>query len=172
MDPASQMPYDPPMTAAVLEGKLADRDAWTADRCTMAKALDVLGTRTSFLLMREAFYGSRRFDEFARRVGITEASAAARLKELTEHGLLTREPYQEPGQRTRHEYVLTEKGRDLLPVALALMAWGDKHLTGTRGGPLAMTHSGCGAEVAVKVRCDRGHPVPLDELSVSVARRR
>lgn len=160
------------MSAAVLEGKLADRDAWSADRCTMAKALDVLGTRTSFLLMREAFYGSRRFDEFARRAGITEASAAARLKELTEHGLLRREPYQEPGQRTRHEYVLTEKGRDLLPVALALMAWGDKHLAGGRGGPLAMKHAGCGAEVAVEVRCVEGHPVPLEELSVSVARRR
>ena len=160
------------MTAAVLEGKLADRDAWTAERCTMAKALDVLGTRTSFLLMREAFYGSRRFDEFARRVGITEAAAAARLKELTEHGLLERQPYQEPGQRTRHEYVLTEKGRDLLPVALALMAWGDKHLTGTRGAPLAMRHAGCGADVTVEVRCTEGHAVPLEELAVAVARGR
>lgn len=159
------------MTAAVLEGRLADRDAWSADRCTMAKTLEVLGTRTSFLLLREAYYGSRRFDEFARRTGITEASAAARLKELTGHGLLERQPYQEPGQRTRHEYVLTEKGRDLLPVALALMAWGDKHLTGSRGAPLAMRHVGCGADVAVEVRCTEGHPVPLDELSVSATGR-
>ena len=122
--------------------------------------------------MREAFYGSRRFDDFARRAGITEAPAAAWLKELTEHGLLTREPYQEPGQGTRHEYVLTDKDRDLLPVALALMAWGDKHLTGSSGGPLAMRHSRCGADVLVEGRCDEGHPVPLDELSVSIARRR
>jgi DNA-binding HxlR family transcriptional regulator len=157
---------------AVLEGKLADRDAWTADRCSIAKALDVLGTRSSFLLMREAFYGSRRFDEFARRVGISEAVAAARLKELTEHGLLSREPYQEPGQRTRHEYVLTEMGRDLLPVALALMAWGDKHLTGERGAPLALRHRECGADVNVEVRCANGHEVPLDELGLNVARRR
>jgi DNA-binding HxlR family transcriptional regulator len=156
---------------AVLEGKLADRDAWSADRCSIAKALDVLGTRSSFLLMREAFYGSRRFDEFARRVGISEAVAAARLKELTEHGLLSREPYQEPGQRTRHEYVLTEKGRELLPVALALMAWGDKHLTGDRGAPLALRHIPCGGDVAVEVRCTHGHDVPLDELGVNVARR-
>ena len=159
------------MTAAVLEGKLADRDAWTADRCSMAKALDVLGTRTSFLLLREAFYGSRRFDEFARRAGITEASAAARLRELTEHGLLERRPYQEPGQRTRHEYVLTEKGRDLLPVALALMAWGDKHLSGSRGGPLTMRHADCGSPVVVETRCEEGHAVPLEELSVAVRRR-
>jgi DNA-binding HxlR family transcriptional regulator len=153
---------------AVLEGKLADRDAWTANRCSIAKALDVLGTRSSFLLMREAFYGGRRFEELARRVGITEASAAARLKELTEHGLLERQPYQEPGQRTRHEYVLTEKGRDLLPVALALMEWGDKHLTGSRGAPLALRHTTCGADVSVEVRCANGHPVPLDELGVGV----
>lgn len=159
------------MTAAVLEGKLANRDAWTADRCSMAKALEVLGTRTSFLLLREAFYGSRRFDEFARRTGITEASAAARLKELTDHGLLERRPYQEPGQRTRHEYVLTEKGRDLLPAALALMAWGDKHLQGSRGAPLTMSHVDCGAPVRVEARCEHGHPVPLEELSVSVRRR-
>ena len=156
---------------AVLEGKLADRDSWRADRCSMAKALEVLGPRSSFLLMREAFYGARRFDEFTRRVGVTEAVAAARLKELTEHGLLERQPYQEPGQRTRHEYVLTDRGRELLPVALALMAWGDKHLTGARGGPLTMRHSGCGADVAVEVRCADGHAVPLDELSVNVARR-
>jgi DNA-binding HxlR family transcriptional regulator len=160
------------MTAAVLEGKLADRDSWQATRCSMAKALDVLGTRTSFLLMREAFYGSRRFDEFTRRVGITEASAAARLKELTEHGLLERRPYQEPGQRTRHEYVLTEKGRDLMPVALALMAWGDKHLTGSRGAPLKLRHTTCGRPVAVEVRCTEGHVVPLDELGVSAAQSR
>jgi DNA-binding HxlR family transcriptional regulator len=157
---------------AVLEGKLSDRDAWTADRCSIAKALDVLGTRSSFLLMREAFYGGRRFDELARRVGISEAVAAARLKELTAHGLLAREPYQEPGQRTRHEYVLTDKGRDLLPVALALMAWGDKHLTGDRGAPLALRHTACGADVGVEVRCAKGHDVPLDELGVHVARSR
>jgi DNA-binding HxlR family transcriptional regulator len=156
----------------VLEGHLADRDAWNADRCSIAKALDVLGARSSFLLMREAFYGARRFDEFTRRVGITEAVASARLRELTEHGLLARQPYQEPGQRTRHEYVLTEKGRDILPIALALMAWGDKHLTGERGAPLALRHAGCGADVAVEVRCAEGHAVPLEELSVSAVRRR
>jgi DNA-binding HxlR family transcriptional regulator len=160
------------MTAAVLEGRLADRETWTARRCTMAKALDVLATRNSFLVMREAFYGTRRFDEFARRVGMTEAAAAARLKELTEHGLLERRPYQEPGQRTRHEYVLTEKGRDLLPVALALMAWGDKHLTGSRGAPLKLRHTTCGADVSVEVRCAEGHEVALGELAVSAAQSR
>ena len=156
----------------VLEGALADRDAWTAERCSMAKALDLLSARSSFLLMREAFYGGRRFDDLARRAGVTEAVAAARLKELVADGLLERRPYQEPGQRTRHEYVLTGKGRDLLPVVLALMEWGDKHLTGERGAPLALRHTTCGSPVHVEVRCEDGHEVPLDALGVRPARRR
>lgn len=155
--------------SARLEGVLADRDAWTASRCTIAKAIDVVGTKSALLLMREAFYGTRRFDAFARRVGITEAAAAARLKELVEVGLLERQPYQEPGQRTRDEYVITQMGRDLLPAALALMQWGDRYLTGKRGAPLALTHTECGARTHVEVRCDNGHEVPLNQLSINVA---
>ena len=158
--------------AARLEGVLADRDSWRATRCTMAKALDVVGTKSALLLMREAFYGTRRFDDFARRAGITEAVAATRLRELVDLGLLQREPYQEPGQRTRFEYVLTDMGRDLLPVALGLMQWGDRHLTGPRGAPLSLTHADCGSPIDVDVRCEAGHHVPLGELSVNVARKR
>jgi hypothetical protein len=88
---------------------------------------------------------------------------------LTELGVLERSPYQEPGQRTRYEYLLTDMGRDLLPVALALMQWGDRYLTGTRGGPLDLTHTDCGEPVDVQVRCAIGHDVPLDELSVAFA---
>jgi hypothetical protein len=71
-------------------------------------------------VLREASFGTRRFDDFARRVGIGEPAVAARLTELTADGLLDRVPYQEPGQRTRYEYQLTKKGRDLLPVITAL----------------------------------------------------
>src|SRR3978361_168574 len=106
---------------AVLEGRLADRAAWSADdRCSIHRAMQVVGTRSAMLLMREAFYGTRRFDDFAARVGITEAIAAKRLRELVEAGLLERSPYREPGQRTRHEYRLTDMGRDLVPATLAL----------------------------------------------------
>jgi DNA-binding HxlR family transcriptional regulator len=153
-----------------LQGALANRGAWQATRCSIDKALGVVGTRSALLLMREAFYGTRRFDDFATRVGITEAVAAARLRELVEAGLFTRQPYQEPGQRTRYEYVLTEMGRDLAPAALALMQWGDTYLTDERGAPLALTHSDCGAPVAVEVRCRQGHEVPLGEVAVRVTR--
>ncbi|ERN44115.1 HxlR family transcriptional regulator, partial [Prescottella equi NBRC 101255 = C 7] len=118
------------MEAARLDGFLADRDAWRPTQCSIGKAMDVVGTRSAMLILREAYYGTTRFDHFAERVGITEAVAAARLRELTAEGLFERRPYKELGQRTRHEYVLTDKGRDLLPAVLALMQWGDRYLQG------------------------------------------
>jgi len=151
---------------AQLTGPLADRDAWTAERCSIGRALEVVGTRSALLLMREAFYGTRRFDDFARRVGVTEAVAAKRLRELVDAGLLTRRPYREPGSRTRDEYVLTAMGRDLLPVALGLMQWGDRYLAGPAGPPLALHHRGCGATVHVEVGCECGHAVPLAQIDV------
>jgi DNA-binding HxlR family transcriptional regulator len=155
-----------------LEGRLADRDVWRAgNHCSIGRAMEVVGTRSAMLLMREAFYGTRRFDDFAARVGITEAVAAKRLRELVDAGLLQRAPYREPGQRTREEYLLTPKGRDLVPAALALMQWGDTYLADQPGGPLALRHSGCGADVAVEVRCTEGHAVPLEEIGVRVRRR-
>lgn len=153
--------------AATLTGALADRSAWRADRCPIGKALQVVGTRSAMLIMREAYYGTTRFDDFAVRVGITEAVAAARLRELTDAGLLERRPYREPGQRTRSEYRLTDKGRDLMPVVLGLFAWGAKHISPGARAPVALSHADCGAEVQVVVRCTKGHAVPLEELVVS-----
>ena len=150
-----------------LEGRLADRSRWTAERCTIDAALSVVSTRSAMLILREAFYGTRRFDDFVERVGITEAVAAARLRELTEAGVLRREPYQEPGRRTRHEYRLTEMGRDLFPALLALAQWGDRYLTGEAGPPLEWRHTDCGATVSTQVRCAAGHDVPVGGLSVS-----
>jgi DNA-binding HxlR family transcriptional regulator len=156
-----------------LEGPLSDRSAWRAHgRCSIGRAMEVVGTRSAMLLMREAFYGTRRFDDFAVRVGITEAVAAKRLRELVDAGLLERTPYQEPGQRTRHEYRLTEMGRDLAPAALALMQWGDQYLAGEDGAPLRLRHAECGAPVEVQVRCTNGHDVPLGETHVEVNRPR
>lgn len=155
-----------------LQGPLANRGDWQAIRCSIDKALGVVGTRSALLLMREAFYGTRRFDDFAARVGISDAVASSRLRELVDAGLLERRPYREPGRRTRDEYVLTDMGRDLAPAALALMQWGDRYLTGDAGAPLALSHAHCGAPVRVEVRCEVGHEVPLGEVAVRPARRR
>ena len=127
-------------------------------RWVHAKSLDVISTRSAFLILREAFYGTTRFDDFAERAGISEPVAAARLREFVEQGLLVREDYREPGQRTRQQYRLTEKGADLFPAVAAPMQWGDRWLD-DRGGPLELRHRGCGTRVNVQLRCASGHHV-------------
>jgi DNA-binding HxlR family transcriptional regulator len=154
----------------LLQGVLADRDAWTAvGQCSIEKTMSALGTKSAMLIMREAYYGTTRFDDFAHRVGVTKAAAAARLAELVDLGLLARQPYREPGQRTRDEYVLTEAGIDFMPVVWAMFEWGQRHLPGRNR--LRLTHVGCGADATVEVRCAEGHPVPPEELGVELVKR-
>jgi DNA-binding HxlR family transcriptional regulator len=157
-----------PVTYATahLEGKLADLDGWVPRNCSIGRALDVIGTRSALLILREAFYGVKRFDDFVRRLEMTEAVISARLRELVDVGVLEKVPYREPGQRARSEYALTQMGLDLLPSLLALMRWGDTYLA-DRGGPIALNHLGCGAPVEVRVVCDEGHDVGLGELTMS-----
>jgi DNA-binding HxlR family transcriptional regulator len=146
-------------------GDLATRgDVALGDACPMDRAVRAIGNRPALLLMREVFYGASRFDSLAKRVGVSEAVAAQRLRELVELGLLAREPYREPGQRTRHAYVLTDRGRDLLPVVLALVQWGAAHTDGS--APL-LTHAGCGEAVQVEVRCAEGHVVAEQDIVLS-----
>jgi DNA-binding HxlR family transcriptional regulator len=149
-----------------MTGRLDPRGAWTADRCPIARSLDVLTTRSAFLLLREAFYGTTRFDDFAARAGLSEPVTAARLRELVDHGLLERADYREPGQRTRHGYRLTDKGADLFPALAALMQWGDRWLD-ERGSPVELRHRDCGAPVAVELRCADGHAVTPGELDLA-----
>jgi DNA-binding HxlR family transcriptional regulator len=149
-----------------LEGRLTDpaRGA-SGDYCPISRAMAVVGTRSAILLLREAAYGTSRFDDFARRTGLTEAVAASRLKELVNHGLLRKEPYQEPGQRTRQAYVLTGAGRDLVPVLVALAAWGSTHAP--RRGTPRFSHEGCGEPVAAVLQCAAGHVLDDAELLVT-----
>ncbi len=151
-----------------LTGRLAQRgDVALGDRCPLDRAVQLIGNRSALLLLREVFYGASRFDALVKRVGITEAAAAQRLRELVEAGVLAKEPYREPGQRTRHAYVLTESGHALLPTVLALLQWGRNHTAG--GGP-EVTHDGCGAPVEVEVRCAAGHLLGEDEVLVGTRR--
>lgn len=132
--------------------------------CSVRRALDVIGDRWSLLILREAFNGVRRFDDLATHLDISESVLARRLRGLVEAGVLNRIPYRAAGQRTRHDYQLTAKGRDLFPVVVALLQWGDRYLADDAGGSWSVTHADCGEPVEVVVRCpEHGDPLtPFD----------
>jgi DNA-binding HxlR family transcriptional regulator len=141
-------------------------EAGARERCSIRRALEVAGNRSALLIMREAFYGTTRFDDFAGRAGISEPVTATRLRDLVDHGLLRREPYRDPGQRTRMAYRLTDKGADLLPVLIALMNWGDRWLSDDPA-PLAVRHRGCGEPVRAELRCAAGDRLEAADLELS-----
>ena len=108
------------------------------DRCSIARSLEIVGERWALLILREVFLGIRRFDQMQQHLGIARNILADRLRTLVDHGILEQRLYQE--RPPRSEYRLTEKGIDLYPALMMLMAWGDKHLTGSRGPALALEH--------------------------------
>ena len=119
--------------------------------CSVARALEIVGERWTLLILRDAFLGVRRFDDFQRSLGIARNVLNARLQRLMEAGLLERRRYQERPER--FEYRLTDMGRDLWPSIVALMQWGDRHLAGASGPPMALEHRGCGGGVDDRRRC-------------------
>jgi DNA-binding HxlR family transcriptional regulator len=135
--------------------------SWALDydpaTCNIAAALAVVGEKWTFLVLREAFNGIRRFDDMQRRTGAPRQVLSSRLSRLVAEGILGKAPYQEPGQRLRHEYRLTEKGIELFPVIAALLAWGDKHAAAPGGPPVELTHRDCGAPVFLQLTCSQGH---------------
>jgi DNA-binding HxlR family transcriptional regulator len=148
-------------------GGLARRgDVPLGAACPIDRAMGVLGNRTAMLLLREAFYGASRFEQLVKRVGVTEAVAAQRLRELVAAGVLAKRPYREPGQRTRQEYVLTESGTALAPILAGLLEWGRVHLPDDRSR-VALTHDGCDAPVHAVLRCGAGHDVAESDVVVS-----
>jgi DNA-binding HxlR family transcriptional regulator len=153
--------------AAVMEGSLADLNAWERAGCSIARALDIIGTRSAILILREAYYGTRRFDSFAGRVGITDAALAKQLRKLVEAGLFEKRPYQESGQRVRHEYLLTENGLDLLPAVVALWQWGDRYLQ-PGPAPLQRFDTRTGEPVRVELRAADGAEVDIEHLGIRI----
>jgi DNA-binding HxlR family transcriptional regulator len=132
---------------------------WSAENCTIGRAMEILGEKWTVLVLREVFLGIRRFDDMRVRTQIPRQVLTNRLARLVNHGLLRREPYQEPGSRAREEYRLTEKGLDLYPVLVALRDWGDRHLMGPEGPPMVTVHRDCGDAVHTVLWCDAGHDV-------------
>lgn len=126
------------------------RTSFADMECSVARTLEVVGEWWTMLVIREAFNGVRRFDDFQSRLGIARNVLAARLQSLVDHGVLERRQYQD--RPPRCEYRLTEKGRDLYPVLIAMLTWGDKWTAGEDGPPLRLVHS-CGHEPNATLVC-------------------
>jgi DNA-binding HxlR family transcriptional regulator len=121
------------------------------ESCSVARAMDILGERWTMLIMREAFYGVRRFSDMQRNLGIARNILSTRLQTLVRSGILERRLYQEEPER--FEYRLTQAGRDLYPAVIAIMKWGDEHLAEEAGPPVVLRHS-CGELVDPVLVCD------------------
>jgi DNA-binding HxlR family transcriptional regulator len=135
----------------------SDRFRYSAANCSIARTLGVVGEKWTLLVLREAFYGIRRFDDFHAALGCARNLLATRLKTLVTHGLLERVAYQDDVGRSRHEYRLTDKGRDLFPVVVALMQWGDRWTADDSGPAARLLHRNCGEPVTVELSCGAGH---------------
>ncbi|NIY70801.1 winged helix-turn-helix transcriptional regulator [Streptomyces malaysiensis] len=156
--------------AFTLASPLSNRDSWTAAGwCPMERALDLIGTRSTMTLLREVFYGATRFDDLARRASMTAAIASRRLRQLVDNGLLERRPYQEPGQRTRFEYVITDRGREIFPIVAALVQFAER-LPAEPGPKVELSHADCGEPLVVEVHCATGHVVAPADTVVSIAK--
>lgn len=130
--------------------------------CSVARTAALIGDAWTVLVLRDLFNGVRRFDDLAGHLGIARNVLTRRLATLVDAGLVRRVPYREPGRRERHEYQLTDAGRELRPVVLAMLDWGDRHLAGEAGPPLRIEHPECGGAVHVELRCENGHPLTPD----------
>jgi DNA-binding HxlR family transcriptional regulator len=118
---------------------------YESQRCSVARTLELVGERWTLLIVRDAFLGVRRFGDFAERLGVARNVLQDRLERLVEAGVLAKVPYQE--RPLRHEYRLTDMGRDLWPSIVALLQFGDKHLASDAGPPMLLLHRDCGGEL-------------------------
>ncbi len=132
---------------------------YDTENCTIGAALAIVGEKWTFLVLREAFNGVRRFDDIRRRTRAPRQILSDRLARLVEQGLLRKVPYREAGQRARSEYRLTEKGLALYPLIVALLEWGNTYAVSAEGSLVELTHRDCGAPVQLQLRCADGHDV-------------
>lgn len=119
--------------------------------CTIARSADLLADGWTVLIIRDACLGIRRFEDFQRRLGVGRNILTVRLQRMVAEGLLDRVEYQQ--RPVRHEYRLTDKGRDVYPILAAMAAFGDKWLTGPEGTPLVLHHVPCDHDMQAVVVC-------------------
>jgi DNA-binding HxlR family transcriptional regulator len=125
---------------------------YATQNCSIARTLELVGERWTLLIVREAFLGTRRFDDFQRKLGVARNVLQTRLERLVDADILRRVRYQK--RPPRYEYQLTRKGVDLWPVMVALLQWGDRHAA-PNGPPVILEHKDCGGEVDGRRICTR-----------------
>jgi DNA-binding HxlR family transcriptional regulator len=126
---------------------------YEGQRCSIARSLEVVGERWSLLIVREVLTGVTRFDDLQKSLGITRSVLSTRLDYLVWEGVLERSRYQT--HPDRYEYRPTAKGRELWPVLMHLMDWGDRYYAGKSGPPRIVEHLGCGGRMTPELSCDR-----------------
>jgi DNA-binding HxlR family transcriptional regulator len=135
------------------------------ERCPIARSLDVLGEKWTLMIVRDAVGGSTRFSQFQQSLGIPREVLAARLASLVDGGVLERTTYKPEGARAREEYVLTDAGRDLSLVLLALGGWADRHRPSERASDLRFVDAETGEAVeAAAVTVDAQQRIPTARL--------
>jgi len=127
--------------------------AYEGQNCSVARALEVLGDRWTLLVIRDAFAGVRRFDDFQRDLGIARNVLSDRLQRLVDEDVLERQRYQERPER--FEYRLTPKGVDLWRALISLRKWGDRYYAPADGPPRVVRHRDCGGQPTRHLTCDR-----------------
>ena len=133
--------------------------------CSIARTVDLIGDGWTPMVLRQAFYGTTRFDEFERMLGIGRNVLSQRLGRLVDEGLLERQAYQQ--NPPRYDYILTAKGRELFPVLAAMMAWGDRWLAPSEGPPVLLRHTACGHDAHAEVVCRECHePLELADIAL------
>lgn len=136
------------------------------ERCPIARSLDVLGEKWTLMIVRDAVGGSTRFSQFQQSLGIPREVLTARLASLVDGGVLERTTYKPEGARAREEYVLTDAGRDLSLVLLALGGWADRHRPSERASDLRFVDAETGEAVeAAAVTVDAQERIPIARLS-------
>jgi DNA-binding HxlR family transcriptional regulator len=137
--------------------------------CSIARTLEVVGEWWTPLILRDVYLGITRFDDLQHDLGISRKVLAERLDHLVTHGVLERQPYQQ--HPIRHQYLLSDKGRDLVPVLFALMSWGDRWTAGAAGAPMRLRHDGCGVLVTAEITCAHcGGPLTAENVTVEPGR--
>lgn len=129
-------------------GRTAD---YSRQSCSIAATLEIIGDPWTLLVVRDAFNGITRFEQWQERLGVARNVLAARLKSLVQHGVL--EPRLYSQRPPRNEYVLTAKGKDLYGVLITLHAWGEKHIYGEAHSSVSMVHSTCGENLKPRIAC-------------------